>query len=98
MITEESAPRSEIATDYNKMVQLLHVEAFKDALLSKQAKAQKLHRRQERKVMRMQRQQSKMSNVSQNRGTPSRRRTRRQNTPRYAEHASSQNSSMAGED
>ena len=34
MVSEESTPRSEV-TDYNKMVQLLHEEAFKDAQLSK---------------------------------------------------------------
>ena len=53
MHTQASKPKSEVS-DYNKIVQSLHEEAFKDALMSKKAKQEKLVKRQERRVMKMQ--------------------------------------------
>ena len=68
MLTQASKPKSEVA-DYNRIVQLLHEEAFKDALMSKQAKQEKLVKRQERRVMKMQKQQVQATQRSKRRRT-----------------------------
>ena len=52
METQASKPKSEVS-DYNRIVQLLHEEAYKDAQMSKKAKQEKLVKRHERRVMKM---------------------------------------------
>jgi len=48
LMGKSSLPQAEVS-DYNKIVGMLHEEAFKDAQTSKKAKLQKMVKRQERR-------------------------------------------------
>lgn len=52
--SKTTKPKPDVC-DYNKIVGLLHDDAFKDAQLSRKAKMVKLAKRHERKIMKMER-------------------------------------------
>ena len=52
--SNSSKPKPDVC-DYNKIVGILHDDAFKDAQNSKQAKLEKLAKKKERKINKMRR-------------------------------------------